>query len=86
MLIIIICRSSLILGHVGAKTRLLGQILRKHCVHSRGHSSDPKFMKLCQNVNSGCPRSGKKSGKKYFFKVRELSGNFEVCQEILEFK
>ena len=21
------------------------------CVHSRGHSFDPKFMKLCQNVN-----------------------------------
>ena len=24
--------------------------------------------------------------KKYFFKVRELSGNFEICQGILEFK
>ena len=21
------------------------------CVHSRGHSFDPKFMKLCQNVS-----------------------------------
>ena len=31
-------------------------------------------------------RSGKESGKKYFFKVRELSGNFEICQGILEFK
>ena len=36
--------------------------------------------------STGCPRSGKKSGKKYFFKVRELSGNFEICQGILEFK
>ena len=35
---------------------------------------------------TGCPRSGKKSGKKYFVKVRELSGNFEICQGILEFK
>ena len=25
--------------------------LRKPCVHSRGHSLDPNFMKLCQNVN-----------------------------------
>ena len=24
--------------------------------------------------------------EKYFFKVRELSGNFEICQGILEFK
>ena len=36
--------------------------------------------------HTGCPRSGKKSGEKYFFKVRELSGNFEICQGILEFK
>ena len=29
----------------------LGQILEKPYVNSRGHSFDPKFMKLCQNVN-----------------------------------
>ena len=29
---------------------------------------------------------GKSQGKKYFFKVTELSGNFEICQGILEFK
>ena len=29
---------------------------------------------------------GKSQGKKYFLKVRELSGNIEVCQGILEFK
>ena len=51
MLIPIKSRSSLKLGHVGTKTRSLGQILEKPCVHSRGHSFDPKFMKLCQNVN-----------------------------------
>ena len=39
------------LGHVGSKTRSLGQILEKPCVSSRGHSFDLKFMKLCQKVN-----------------------------------
>ena len=51
MLMIIISRSSSKLGHVGSKTRSLGQILEIPSVHSRGHSFDPKFMKLCQNVN-----------------------------------
>ena len=44
-------RSNSKLGHVGSKTRSLGQILEKPCVHSRGHGFDHKFMKLCQNVN-----------------------------------
>ena len=44
-------RSSSKLGHVGSKTRLLGQILEKLCVHSKGHSFDSKFMKLYQNAN-----------------------------------
>ena len=51
MLIIIISRSSSKLGYVGSKTRSLGQILEKPCVHSRGHSFDSKFMKLNQNAN-----------------------------------
>ena len=51
MLVIIISRSSLKLGHLGSKTRWLGQILEKPCVHSRRHSFYPKFMKLCQIVN-----------------------------------
>ena len=51
MLMIIISRLILKLGHVGTKNRLPGQILGKPCVHSRGHSFDHKFMKLCQNVN-----------------------------------
>ena len=46
MLVIIISRSSSKLGHVGSKTRSLGQILEKHCVHSKRHSFDPKFMKI----------------------------------------
>ena len=37
------------MGHVGSKTRSLGQILEIPSVHSRGHSFYPKFMKLCQN-------------------------------------
>ena len=51
MLIIIISRSGLKLGHVGSKTRSLDQILEKQCVHSRGCSFDSKFMKLHQNAN-----------------------------------
>ena len=51
MLMIIISRSSLKLGHVGSETRSLGQILEKPCVHSKRHSCDPKFMKVWQIVN-----------------------------------
>ena len=51
LLIIIISRSVLKLDHVRSKTRSLGQILEKPSVPSRGHSSDLKFMKLCQKVN-----------------------------------
>ena len=51
MLIIILSRSSSKLGHVGSKTRSLGQIIEKPCVHSRGHSFDSKLMKLYQNAN-----------------------------------
>ena len=41
---------SLKMGHVGSKTRLLGQILDKPCVLSRGHIFSPIIMKLGQNV------------------------------------
>ena len=51
MLIIIISRSSSKQGHVGSKTRSVGQILEKFCVHSRGHTFDSKLKKLNQNVN-----------------------------------
>ena len=51
MLIIIISRINLKLGHVGLKTRLLGQILKKPCVHLKRHSFDSKFMKVLQIVN-----------------------------------
>ena len=51
MLIIIMSRSVLKLGHVVSKTKSLGRILEKPCVNPRGHSFDSKVMKLCQNVN-----------------------------------
>ena len=51
MFIIITSRPSSKLGHVGSKTRSLGQILEKPWVHSKRHSFDPKFMKLYPNVN-----------------------------------
>ena len=51
LLILIKSKLNLKLGHVGLKPRLLDQIIEKPGVHSGGHSYDPKFMKLCQNVN-----------------------------------
>ena len=41
------------LGHVGSKTRSLGQIFDKSSVHTRGHNFDANFMKLCQTSWSG---------------------------------
>jgi len=41
---------SLKLGHMGSKTRSLGQIIEKPCDRSRGHIFSPIFMKLGQNV------------------------------------
>ena len=38
------------MGHVGSKTRSLGQILEKPCVCSRGQISSLIIMKLGQNV------------------------------------
>ena len=45
-------KSSSKLDHVGSKSRSLGQIIKKLCVHSKGHRFGQKFMKLYQNVNS----------------------------------
>ena len=38
------------MGHVRSKTRSLGQVLEKLCVHSRGYIFNPIIMKLSQNV------------------------------------
>ena len=37
-------------GHLGSKTRSLGQILEKPCEQDRDHIFDPIFIKLGQNV------------------------------------
>ena len=37
------------------------------------------------NLSQGCHTSGKSQGKVVFFKVREMSGNFEICQGKNEF-
>ena len=39
------------LAHIGSTSKSLGLIIEKQGFHSRGHSFDPKFMKLRQNVN-----------------------------------
>ena len=44
-------RSSSKMGHVGSKTRSLGQILEKPCVRSSGNIFSPIIMKLGQNVS-----------------------------------
>ena len=44
MLISIKSRIDYKLGYAGSKTRALGKILEKPCVHSRWHIFDPKFM------------------------------------------
>ena len=38
------------MGHVGSKTRSLGQMLDKPCVHCRGHIFSLIIMKLGHNV------------------------------------
>ena len=37
------------MGHVGSKTRSVGQIIEKASEHSRGHSLGPIIIKLAQN-------------------------------------
>ena len=50
MLVLIKSRTSLKTGHVGSKTRSIGQILEKPCVHSRGNIFSRIIMKHGQNV------------------------------------
>ena len=42
-------QTSLEMGYVGSKTRSLGQMLEKPCVHSKGHIFRQIIMKLGQN-------------------------------------
>ena len=43
-------RTSSKMGHVGSKTRSLGQILEKPCVRSRGHILSRILMEAGQDV------------------------------------
>ena len=58
MIISIKSRPDLKLSHIGSKTRSLGQIMERPCVHSGGHNYDQKFIKMCQNVKSHKHGSG----------------------------
>ena len=78
MLIIIMSRSNSKLGHVESKTRSLGQILEKPCVHSRWYSFDSKFMKLYHNVNDYHIKSSSKLGY-VGLKTRSLGQILEKC-------
>ena len=54
MFILIYSGLELYLGHLGSKTRSLGQlgqIIEKPCVDNRAHSFHPIVMKFGQNVN-----------------------------------
>ena len=50
MFVLLKSQKSLKMGHVGSKTRSLGQILEKHCIHCRGHILSLIVMKHGQNV------------------------------------
>ena len=50
MFVLIKSQMSLKMGHVGSKTRSLGQTLEKPCIRSRGQIFSPIIMKPRQNV------------------------------------
>ena len=62
MLIMKMSRSGLKLGHVGSKTRSLGQILEKPFVYFRGQSFDSKVLKLIRMLMIKISRSSLKLG------------------------
>jgi len=49
MIVLMKPRSSSNLGHVGSKSRSLGEIIEKPCLHSIGHNIDSIFIKLAHN-------------------------------------
>ena len=46
MFVLMISQMSLKMGHVGSKTRSLGQILEIHCVASKGHIFSPILIEV----------------------------------------
>ena len=49
------------LGHVRSKTWSLGQILKKPCIHSRGHSFDLKLIIIISRSSSKLGQVGSKN-------------------------
>ena len=50
MFVMMKAQTSSKMGHVGSKTRSIGQILEKPCLRSVGHIFSLIIIKLCQNV------------------------------------
>ena len=50
MFVLMKVQTGLKMGHIGSKTRSLGQIIGKLCVRCRGHIFSPIIMKLGQNI------------------------------------
>ena len=50
MIVLVKGRMGLKLGQLRSKTRSLGQIIVKSCIHSKSHIFSPIFLKLAQNV------------------------------------
>ena len=46
------------MDHVGSKTRSVGQITKKPCEHSRGHSFGPIFINLLSNMGHVGSKTG----------------------------
>ena len=78
------CQRSLKMGHVGTKTRSLGQILEKPSVPSRGHIFSLILMKLGQNVclNIHAIRPGLSGTVPDFDTLSRRPGNYEIVPEI----
>ena len=53
IIILTISRSSSNMGHVGSKTRSVGQLIEQTCEHSRGHSFGVIIIKLAENDHLG---------------------------------
>ena len=64
------------MGKVGSKSRSLGQIFEKILLALRGHSFDPIFLKLAQNVCLDDIRFSLKDGRGWS-KSRSLGPIFE---------
>ena len=52
MFILIKSGLELYVGHMGSKTRSLGQIIEQPCVDNRGHSFHPIFMKFKHTIST----------------------------------